>query len=83
MAYAPVLLLRFYQRKAEWVGLAERHPDLLEKAKAIENKVMKDASAGWRRVPRRLLQMKGSSVHGRVSHWPICWIVGIEIMERQ
>ena len=35
----------FYQRKAEWVGLAERHPDLWEKAKAIENKVMKDAGA--------------------------------------
>jgi hypothetical protein len=29
----------FYQRKAEWVGLAERHPDLWEKAVAIENKV--------------------------------------------
>lgn len=29
----------FYQRKAEWVGLADRHPDLWEKAIAIENKV--------------------------------------------
>lgn len=35
----------FYQRKAEWVGLAERHPDLWEKAQAIENKVLKDAGA--------------------------------------
>ncbi len=26
----------FFQRKAEWVGLAERHPDLFEKAKAYE-----------------------------------------------
>lgn len=35
----------FYQRKAEWVGLADRHPDLWERAKAIEQKVMKDAGA--------------------------------------
>ncbi|HAM43744.1 MAG TPA: phosphoadenosine phosphosulfate reductase [Propionibacteriaceae bacterium] len=26
----------FFQRKAEWVGLLERHPDLFEKAKAYE-----------------------------------------------
>ena len=35
----------FYQRKAEWVGLAERHPDLWEKAVAIESKVRLDAGA--------------------------------------
>ena len=35
----------FYQRKAEWVGLAERHPELWEKAVAIENKVRLDAGA--------------------------------------
>lgn len=35
----------FYQRKSEWVGLAERHPDLWERAEAIEKKVMKDAGA--------------------------------------
>lgn len=29
----------FFQRKAEWVGLAERHPDLFEKAVAYEDKV--------------------------------------------
>jgi 3'-phosphoadenosine 5'-phosphosulfate sulfotransferase (PAPS reductase)/FAD synthetase len=28
----------FFQRKAEWVGLAERHPDLFAKAVAYENK---------------------------------------------
>ncbi len=33
----------FYQRKAEWVGLAERHPDLYERAIAIEQKVLLDA----------------------------------------
>lgn len=35
----------FYQRKAEWVGLAERHPDLWERAVAIEQKMMLDAGA--------------------------------------
>jgi 3'-phosphoadenosine 5'-phosphosulfate sulfotransferase (PAPS reductase)/FAD synthetase len=35
----------FYQRKAEWVGLADRHPDLWQRAEAIEQKVMKDAGA--------------------------------------
>lgn len=35
----------FFQRKAEWIGLAERHPDLWEKAVGIEQKIMKDAGA--------------------------------------
>ena len=33
----------FYQRKAEWIGLSERHPDLFERAVAIEQKVLQDA----------------------------------------
>lgn len=33
----------FYQRKAEWVGLADRHPDLFDRARAIEKKVLLDA----------------------------------------
>ena len=33
----------FYQRKAEWVGLADRHSELWDRAVAIEQKVMKDA----------------------------------------
>jgi 3'-phosphoadenosine 5'-phosphosulfate sulfotransferase (PAPS reductase)/FAD synthetase len=33
----------FYQRKAEWVGLAERHPELFERAMQIERKVLTDA----------------------------------------
>jgi hypothetical protein len=33
----------FYQRKSEWVGLADRHPVLFERAKAIEKKVLADA----------------------------------------
>jgi hypothetical protein len=32
----------FFQRKAEWVGLAERHPALFEKAVAYEDKVAKN-----------------------------------------
>ena len=33
----------FYQRKAEWIGLAERHPELFDRAVAIEAKVLQDA----------------------------------------
>lgn len=33
----------FYQRKAEWVGLADRHPELFERARQIERKVRTDA----------------------------------------
>ena len=33
----------FYQRKAEWVGLADRHPDLFRRAVQIEKKVLSDA----------------------------------------
>ena len=33
----------FFQRKAEWVGLADNHPDLFERAVAIEQKTLKDA----------------------------------------
>ena len=35
----------FFQRKAEWIGLKERHPDLFEKAKQYE-KVVRDATTG-------------------------------------
>ena len=33
----------FYQRKAEWIGLAEMHPELFRRAVAIEQKVLQDA----------------------------------------
>ena len=36
----------FFQRKVEWIGLSERHPDLFEQAVAIEQKVLADAGAG-------------------------------------
>lgn len=35
----------FYQRKSEWIGLADRHPDLWRKAVAIESKVRLEAGA--------------------------------------
>ena len=35
----------FYQRKAEWVGLSRHHPDLFERAVAIEQKTLRDAGA--------------------------------------
>ena len=33
----------FYQRKAEWIGLADRHPELFDRAVAIEQKVLLQA----------------------------------------
>jgi len=30
----------FYQRKAEWIGLADRHPELFQKAVEIESKIV-------------------------------------------
>ena len=30
----------FFQRKAEWIGLADRHPELFDRAVAIEKKVL-------------------------------------------
>ena len=33
----------FYQRKVEWLGLAERHPELFDRAVAIERKVLRDS----------------------------------------
>ena len=35
----------FYQRKAEWIGLADRHPELFDRAVAIERKVLLHAGA--------------------------------------
>ena len=35
----------FFQRKSEWVGLADKHPDLFKQAVAIEQKVMNDGKS--------------------------------------
>ena len=37
----------FFQRKSEWVGLADRHPDLFKQAVAIEQKVMNDGKSSF------------------------------------
>ena len=37
----------FFQRKAEWVGLADKHPDLFKQAVAIEQKVMNDGKSSF------------------------------------
>ena len=36
----------FFQRKTEWIGLADRHPELFDRAVAIEQKVLQDAGVG-------------------------------------
>ena len=36
----------FFQRKTEWIGLSDRHPELFERAVAIEQKVLQDAGVG-------------------------------------
>ena len=33
----------FYQRKTEWIGLADRHPNLFKRAVEIEQKMLRDA----------------------------------------
>ncbi|UFN46440.1 phosphoadenosine phosphosulfate reductase family protein [Nocardioides okcheonensis] len=53
----------FYQRKAEWVGLADRHPDLFERAVAIEQKVLKDAGASGD------ASYQGQAMQGRDYTW--------------
>ena len=54
----------FYQRKAEWIGLAERHPELFERAVAIEQKVLQDAGVAGD-ADFRDRAMRGGSTHGR------------------
>lgn len=51
----------FFQRKAEWVGLAERHPDLFEQAKAYEDKVGKN-HAGYGQQGAKFTWSQGESL---------------------
>ncbi|MBM7511781.1 hypothetical protein JOD65_001325 [Nocardioides cavernae] len=53
----------FYQRKAEWVGLADRHPELFERAVAIEQKVLKDGGASGD------VSYQGQAMQGRDYTW--------------
>jgi hypothetical protein len=43
----------FFQRKAEWIGLSERHPDLWEKAVGIEQKIIQHEGPAIHMVWRR------------------------------
>ena len=53
----------FFQRKAEWVGLADKHPDLFERAVAIEQKILKDAGVSGD------ADFKSSGMKGRQYTW--------------
>lgn len=53
----------FFQRKAEWVGLAAKHPDLFKRAVAIEQKVLKDAGVAGD------ADFKSSAMKGRQYTW--------------
>ena len=53
----------FFQRKAEWVGLADRHPDLFKRAVAIEQKILKDAGVSGD------ASFASSAMHGRQYTW--------------
>lgn len=53
----------FFQRKAEWVGLADNHPDLFKRAIAIEQKILKDAGVGGD------ADFKSSGMKGRQYTW--------------
>ena len=72
----------FFQRKAEWVGLADRHPDLFKRAVAIEQKILKDAGVSGD------ADFKSSGMKGRQYTWSegetLTELIGRrdEIMER-
>ena len=53
----------FFQRKAEWVGLADNHPDLFKRAVAIEQKILKDAGVSGD------ANFKSSGMKGRQYTW--------------
>ena len=53
----------FYQRKAEWIGLADRHPELFERAVAIEQKVLQDAGVSGD------ADFSGQAMKGRQYTW--------------
>lgn len=53
----------FFQRKAEWVGLADNHPDLFKRAIAIEQKILKDAGVSGD------ADFKSSGMKGRQYTW--------------
>ena len=59
----------FFQRKAEWVGLAERHPDLFERAVSIENKQLLAAGADHGTQDRQGADFRELAMTGRAYTW--------------
>ena len=53
----------FFQRKIEWVGLADKHPDLFKRAVAIEQKILKDVGIAGD------ADFKSSGMKGRQYTW--------------
>ena len=53
----------FFQRKSEWIGLADNHPDLFKRAVAIEQKILKDAGVSGD------VDFKSSGMKGRQYTW--------------
>ena len=53
----------FYQRKAEWIGLADRHPELFDRAVAIEQKVLLEAGTNGE------ADFSGRAMRGRQYTW--------------
>lgn len=58
----------FYQRKSEWVGLAERHPDLFDRAVAIESKQLIAAGAEHG-APGSTADFRELAMTGRAYTW--------------
>lgn len=70
----------FFQRKSEWLALAERHPDLFEKAKAFE-KIDPETGEGYSwsqgetldQLVARASDVKAAMNTKRKSHKPMSW----------
>ena len=55
-------MIRGYDHKAEWIGLAKSHPELFERAVAIEQKVLSAAGVAEQS------HFRGSSPEGTAVH---------------
>lgn len=52
----------FFQRRSEWLGLKENHPDLFERAKEFERHVSDGAGYTWiKDLPLQVLEKRGLS----------------------
>ena len=78
MAFKKWLYVLFFQRKIEWVGLLERHPEAFEEAKALEKTAVEnDSSFTWVQnesleqlsKPERIEQIKREMMKKQNSTW--------------